>query len=241
MLLRYLPNGSPDPTFGSNNDGKVIYQFPNNLPTQIQSIALQPDGKIIAVGIAGLVESSNVIIRFNSNGWVDDGGFVNGVKKVDGQSWNTGNDVVFQDDGKIVVAGEAGFTSPTFNPEMLVQCFNGYRDARRRFRRQRCGAGRFRVDESAVQGRDRQPGSNHRRGSTDDFGGKWAIARFNSDGSPAGSKKFDGLNGAIGGIAICWTIGSFSPAMLMGISRSRGSTPISRSTPPSVATEPGCG
>ncbi len=51
VLARYKTNGSIDKSFG--NKGKVITQFPDDPYAAANAVALQSDGKIIAVGYAG--------------------------------------------------------------------------------------------------------------------------------------------------------------------------------------------
>ena len=48
VLVRLQPNGTPDPGFGA--DGKVIMPLGNFRHAEIESIVIQPDGKIIVAG-----------------------------------------------------------------------------------------------------------------------------------------------------------------------------------------------
>ena len=97
--------GVLDNTFGTN--GKVITDFGQD--SQINSIIVQPDGKIVA---AGAVIAANgyfdiALARYNSNGSLD-ATFGNGGKVV--SALTEGNDIAFavtlQADGKIVIAGQ---------------------------------------------------------------------------------------------------------------------------------------
>lgn len=96
-----------DPTFGNN--GKVITAFGTADDLALR-LALQPDGKIIVVGVAGdsSFNSDFAVARYNSNGTLDtsfDGdGKVTDDINGDEDSANT---VALQPDGKIVVAGQA--------------------------------------------------------------------------------------------------------------------------------------
>jgi hypothetical protein len=47
-LVRLEPDGSPDPTFGTN--GVVTTDFGVGGSEEILAIAIQPDGRIVAVG-----------------------------------------------------------------------------------------------------------------------------------------------------------------------------------------------
>jgi uncharacterized delta-60 repeat protein len=55
-LIRYTPNGSPDTTFGTN--GRVTTMFGVS-PAQATAVALQSDGKIVAVGSVLIDPSSH--------------------------------------------------------------------------------------------------------------------------------------------------------------------------------------
>ena len=93
-LARINANGALDPTFGSG--GKVL-----SSKGRIRRLALQPDGKIVAVG-----ESAPMVQRFNPNGSLD-ATFGSGGE-VDTPGFGlSANDVALQVDGKIVCAGSA--------------------------------------------------------------------------------------------------------------------------------------
>jgi uncharacterized delta-60 repeat protein len=63
-LLRYNPDGTPDPTFGAN--GQVV-TYMNSGANEIYTVALQPDGKIVAGGYASdSVKSSFCVARYLS-------------------------------------------------------------------------------------------------------------------------------------------------------------------------------
>src|SRR5439155_17394134 len=71
-MVRLLPNGALDPTFGTG--GKVITDFTTLVPAissddEIDGLALQPDGKIIATGFSTF--NGFAIARYNSNGTID--------------------------------------------------------------------------------------------------------------------------------------------------------------------------
>ncbi len=68
-LLRFTSAGRPDPTFGTS--GAVITSFGNSQETA-DSLAEQPDGKILAVGDASLTAAGEFdIARYNANGSLD--------------------------------------------------------------------------------------------------------------------------------------------------------------------------
>ena len=97
-LVRFRRNGSLDPTFGG--DGKVLTHF--GIWGVPRAAALQPDGKILAVGTSG---RGFAIARYRPNGVLDAtfGG--------DGKVGNTvelgwAGAVAIQPDGRIVVGGD---------------------------------------------------------------------------------------------------------------------------------------
>lgn len=105
-VARYEPNGSLDPTFGS--DGKVTTGFPSAADFA-GAVALQPDGKIIVAGatLAGF-RSAFALVRYNADGSLDEG-FGDGgrVATSFAETSDFGNAVAVQPTGKIVVAGYA--------------------------------------------------------------------------------------------------------------------------------------
>jgi beta-propeller uncharacterized protein DUF5122 len=65
-LARYLPDGRPDPTFGSG--GKVVTDV--GPFDGVAAIALQPDGKVIAAATTGRGPGST-ILRYSLRGRLD--------------------------------------------------------------------------------------------------------------------------------------------------------------------------
>ena len=106
FLARYNPNGTLDASFGTN--GKVIAPVPYNGEYVGEEIALQPDGKIVAVGYIRNVSSFSdyAVNRYNSDGTLD-ASFGAGGKVITqvGDYFEFARSVAVQPDGKIVVAG----------------------------------------------------------------------------------------------------------------------------------------
>ncbi|MGC9452136.1 MAG: delta-60 repeat domain-containing protein [Oceanipulchritudo sp.] len=71
MLLRYLPDGQLDTSFGEG--GKVIHDIngAGNQPEGFNDVALQSDGKIIAVGYSRPGDNRFLVARFNIDGTLD--------------------------------------------------------------------------------------------------------------------------------------------------------------------------
>ena len=111
-LLRYTATGELDSTFGG--DGKVRTSMNRCHCAFLRDIALQPDGKIVAVGetqkmkLWGRASSSFVVIRYMHDGKLDqsfgDGGKV--IMNLD-RGYEEAEALVIQSNGKIVVAGTA--------------------------------------------------------------------------------------------------------------------------------------
>ena len=117
-LARYQGTGAPDPSFGVG--GKVATDF-FGFNDGCFAVAVQSDGKIIAAGGAfadsGVTTNDFALARYNSDGSLD-GGFGNGGKVStdlgDGVN-DEALDVVIQADGKIVaLVGRAAFTNSDF-------------------------------------------------------------------------------------------------------------------------------
>jgi uncharacterized delta-60 repeat protein len=103
-LARFNPDGTLDDSFGGN--GKVTASLTGTYDTA-SDLAIQADGKVVAVGSGdGQFEAA----RFTADGALDPSFDVDGIVLTDitiGDDSASG--VAVQDDGKIVVAGDAGF------------------------------------------------------------------------------------------------------------------------------------
>ncbi len=76
LIIRYNTNGSLDTTFGIG--GSIVYQA--LYEGEINSIVLQPDGKILATGYGWDSSSVSFVIRLKGNGKYDSTFGINGVK-----------------------------------------------------------------------------------------------------------------------------------------------------------------
>jgi uncharacterized delta-60 repeat protein len=128
-LARYNPDGSLDTGF--NGNGLVTTSvFPTG-PERARDVAIQSDGKIVAVGFGTQIsddpEDSQeplddvLVLRYNPNGSLDSGFDGDGVVITD---FGANRDdqaaaVIVQPDGKLVVAGhsEQVFALARFNPD----------------------------------------------------------------------------------------------------------------------------
>jgi uncharacterized delta-60 repeat protein len=103
-LLRYLPDGKPDPSFGTGG----VQSIASGLSPG--ALALQPDGKIIAAGTA--TPGYFLVLRFLPNGQLDtdfdgDSGNGNGIvtTQISAVGSSVGYAVAVDGKGRIVVAG----------------------------------------------------------------------------------------------------------------------------------------
>lgn len=107
-LARYDTNGSLDSTF--DGDGKVTTSV--FIRDETNSLAIQPDGKIVAAGFTGLTDIQFALVRYNADGSLDTSFDADGRVIT---SFGTGSDrsysVLIQPDGKIVAAGSATISS----------------------------------------------------------------------------------------------------------------------------------
>ena len=99
-LVRYLPDGSIDPSFGSL--GKVATSVTGS-EDRARAVAIQSDGKIVAVGSGS---QTWALARFNPDGTFDNSfGSAGKVTTIFFGADDAANAVVIQGDGKILVAG----------------------------------------------------------------------------------------------------------------------------------------
>ncbi|HEX8266607.1 MAG TPA: FG-GAP-like repeat-containing protein [Pyrinomonadaceae bacterium] len=114
-VARFLPNGQPDDTFGTN--GKSNFTLFDGL----NSMALYPDGKFILVGTTG---GDFGVARLTTAGALDNtfgtGGKV--TTSIEAQS-DVATDVKIQPNGKIVVAGYSS-ASDTVNQNFALARYN---------------------------------------------------------------------------------------------------------------------
>jgi uncharacterized delta-60 repeat protein len=109
VLTRFNPDGTLDTTFGTL--GKVILNVPS-LASAFNAVAVQSDGKIIAVGnvaVPNTTQNSFLIARFLRNGTLDTSFGSGGEVTVNFEPSfaEAAESVVIQPDGKIIAAGYA--------------------------------------------------------------------------------------------------------------------------------------
>jgi uncharacterized delta-60 repeat protein len=122
-VLRYNTDGSLDPTFGAG--GEVLDNFPGFTDEDVRGLALQPDGKIVAVGRVvdpSFAHTYIALARYNADGSLDTS--FNGTGRTTLSLTNTNDSaeaVALQTNGRIVVAGthedDDPFVTARFNAD----------------------------------------------------------------------------------------------------------------------------
>jgi uncharacterized delta-60 repeat protein len=118
-LIRLNEDGDLDTAF--DGDGIVTTNFAGG--DGAFAVAIQPDGKIVAAGIAenpSLGIDSFAIARYNLDGSLDTTFGVDGKVTIDFGGFDRAADVAIQEDGKIVVAGTGGT-----NTDFAIARLNG--------------------------------------------------------------------------------------------------------------------
>ena len=100
-VLRYLPDGTLDPTFGGNGIVRTNFTPSNDVAWDM---AIQEDGKIVAVGAAGFGQTGFQLARYRHDGSLDPT-FGDGGKVVTRYHGANARATVVQPNGRIVVAG----------------------------------------------------------------------------------------------------------------------------------------
>lgn len=183
-LLRYNPNGSLDLMFGSG--GKVITDFP--IQSKANAVAIQPDGKIVAAGSAtnvGFIGEVYALARYDASGNLDPT-FGNGGKatKAFTGSGRGISDIALQSDGKIVAAGTV---DTVFGERFGVARFNSDGSVDSSFGDQGIVITDFSMLDCALFAIAIQPDNKivaAGQVSAPILDIDFALARYNSDGSP---------------------------------------------------------
>jgi len=126
-LARYNSDGTLDTSFGG--DGKVTTNFTAGADFAF-GVAIQTDGKIVAVGRAGGSGGRVAVARYNVDGTLDTSFSGDGKATT---NFTAGEDTVdhvaIQSDGRIIVAGTAGYFSNNARFALVRYDTDGTRDA----------------------------------------------------------------------------------------------------------------
>jgi len=109
-LVRYLENGSPDPTFGISGvaiqSGDVRYEW-------LTSIALQPDGRLLVAGFLRRTARREIAVaRFEPDGSLDRSFGADGYAFGNGNTWEQGGQLSLQSDGTFLVFADVETVMP---------------------------------------------------------------------------------------------------------------------------------
>ena len=113
VVLRFNPDGTPDSSFGGGT-GRVSFDF-SAVEDFPQAVAIQADGRIVVVGLAGAVGGQWGIARLTEVGTLDQSFSQDGkVVRNFSNGFDIANDVAIQSDQKIVVVGQTGHPDSRF-------------------------------------------------------------------------------------------------------------------------------
>tara|TARA_R100000306_G_scaffold41809_3_gene40570 strand:- start:34 stop:1584 length:1551 start_codon:yes stop_codon:yes gene_type:complete len=131
VIARFLIDGSLDPTFGDNG---IKITSVGNEPGYgaFTDIDIQADGKIVAVGQAensiggGFFESHSLLVRYNTNGLLDDSFGLNGIVITDEATNGNSliNATIIQPDNKIITMGYSAEAMPSFQSYLTCMKFD---------------------------------------------------------------------------------------------------------------------
>lgn len=125
-VARINYNGSVDTTFSTN--GSTITNVASDV-SDASAVAIQPDGKIVLAGTcgAGLSNRDFCLVRYDIDGSFDATFAGNAIPRTDVTQSDSGNAVLVQADGKIVVGGSCMYTSgnSTFNVYCAARYVSG--------------------------------------------------------------------------------------------------------------------
>jgi uncharacterized delta-60 repeat protein len=117
-IARFQSNGALDTTFGLQQNGRADY-----FVGTARSVAMQPDGKIVAAGGTDATPASFSdfrVARYNTDGSLDTGFVSDGTSTTNmGYERTAINSLAIQPDGKIVVAGD-GINSGSVSYASLI-------------------------------------------------------------------------------------------------------------------------
>jgi serralysin len=238
-LVRYNTDGSLDASF--SGDGKLTTAIGASDDVG-QSVTVQTDGKILVAGYSDNGSYNDfALVRYNANGSLD--GSFSGDGKLTtaiGASYDGGNSVTVQTDGKILVAGYSrngsndDFALVRYNTDgSLDSSFSG--DG---MLTTAIGASTDRGQSVTVQTDDKILVAGYSfNGSNKDF----ALVRYNTDGSLDSSFSGDGkLITDLGGSDIGWSVAIQADGLIAVAGESGGNFALVRYNPDgSLATDSG--
>ena len=192
-LVRYNTDGSLDTSF--SGDGKVITNFTRHYDSA-RAVAIDPDGKIVVAGTVNWGPNPNFgVARYNTDGSLDTSFSGDGKVTIDvSDRSDDAFKMAIQPDGKIVVVGEGGFGGTRRDSKFALVRLTDTGTLDGSFGNDGTVLTQFtpRFDVAlgvAIDGNDRIVAV----GSSGAWlNKKWALARYNTDGSLDTSFSGDG-------------------------------------------------
>ena len=183
-LARFNGNGKLDTSFGIG--GKVVSVF-SDRSVCMTSMALQSDGKIVAVGCLDSASQSGnfLVVRFNANGTLDTSFGTNGVVTEDLDAFNDSfNSVVVQSDGKILAGGTSSDPNNSSSGRFALARYNANGTPDTSFDGDGKAFTDFDGGASAINSLALQSdGKIVAGGNASGFVSDFALARYNTDGT----------------------------------------------------------
>ncbi|MFO1485837.1 MAG: Ig-like domain-containing protein [Verrucomicrobiaceae bacterium] len=106
-VARYNSDGTPDTSFGPAGTGRLVTTG-INAGSEGNAVVVQPDGKIV---VAGVATGQFGILRYNPDGSLDNGFASGGLATIGFAGFgDAAYCLALQGDGKIIVAGYAGYS-----------------------------------------------------------------------------------------------------------------------------------
>ena len=129
-VARYLPDGTLDSTFGTAGKARISISSHDDY---CNSIALQPDGKLVLVGTMNSQTASGydtTVVRLNANGTLDTSFDGDGIRTIVLSTLYTDEayEAVIQTDGKILLAGRKYVSTTAGNSVVMRLNANGSTD-----------------------------------------------------------------------------------------------------------------
>jgi uncharacterized delta-60 repeat protein len=105
-LARLLPDGRPDPSFGTKGIAAARVGPATNgvLEGTADDLVLQPDGKLLVAGLTGPGESTVAVARFDADGALDRSFATAGVAQLGQARLDTGPKLLVRTNGDLVVS-----------------------------------------------------------------------------------------------------------------------------------------
>ena len=210
-VVRLLPNGDPDPSFGSDGMVQTVLGDPSDEDWG-KAVLLQGDGRIVVGATADLHNSVDFsVVRYLSDGHLDPSFGSHGVVVTPAPNEQWTEAAALLPTGKIVVTGDSSYSGTAHEFRLARYNPDGSLDAG--FGRGGIVTTRFHanvISTALAVGADGRVIAGGFDASTADI--KYALARYNDDGSldsgfgDGGTRTYDILAGATGDFGLALAI-----------------------------------